>query len=219
MLISLSACAIKANVIKHDEQSTVTAKNFTVDEKLAQVYFLTTSKDNFFKIKQGYSADLKINGTVIGSINDDNVMYFKLQPGTYKFEWVMRSSDLMETRATSVELPYRVAGGDVVILRGKYNPGGAGGFGLIGALIAPPKYEIEISSERDLIRELDIVAPQSCPPALCASTSASLVRQQATSSQNTNTKDKLADLNELKKKGLITQKDYDVKKAEILKNM
>jgi hypothetical protein len=104
-------------------------------------------------------------------------------------------------------------------LRGKYNAGGAGGFGLIGALIAPPKYEIEISGERDLIKELEIATPQSCPPAICVPVGAALVKQQSASYQNANTKDKLADLNELKKKGLITQKDYDIKKAEILKNM
>lgn len=211
----MAGCAIKANVVKHDEQSTATAKNFTADEKLAKVYFLTTSTDNFFKMKQGFSADLKVNGVVIGSINDDNVMYFKLQPGTYKFEWVMRSSDLFETRSTSVEFPYRVAGSDVVILRGKYNAGGAQFGGLIGALIAPPKYEIEVSNDRDLIRELNIAAPQSCPPTICVSVSAAPVAQKPI----TNTKDRLADLNELKKKGLITQKDYDEKKAEILKGM
>jgi hypothetical protein len=215
LLLAISGCAIKANVVKHDEQSSSNAKNFTVHEKLAQVYFLTTSKDNFFKMKQGYSADLKVNGTVIGSINDDNVMYFKLEPGSYKFEWVMRSSDLIESRATSVELPYRVAGGDVLILRGKYNSGGAGGFGLIGALLSPPKYEIEISNDRDLIKELEVAAPQSCPPIICVSVSSAPVAQKPSS----NTKDRLADLNELKKKGLITQKDYDIKKAEILKNM
>ena len=215
MLFLIAGCTIKANVVKHDEQSTATAKNFTADEKLAKVYFLTTSKDNLFKMKQGFSADLKVNGTIIGSINDDNVMYFKLQPGTYKFEWVMRSSDFIESRATSVELPYRVAGGDVVILRGKYNAGGAGGFGLIGALISPPKYELEISSERDLIKELDIAAPQSCPPTICVSVNAATISQKPIS----NTKDRLADLNELKKKGLITQKDYDEKKVEILKGM
>lgn len=215
ILIFISGCTIKANVVKHDEQSTVTAKNFTADDKLAKVYFLTTSKDNLFKMKQGFSADLKVNGTIIGSINDDNVMYFKLQPGTYKFEWIMRSSDFIESRATSVELPYRVAAGDVVILRGKYNAGGASGFGLIGALLSPPKYELEISNERDLIKELDIAAPQSCPPTICVSVSAAPVTQKP----NSNTKDRLADLNELKKKGLITQKDYDEKKAEILKGM
>ena len=47
---------------------------------------------------------------------------------------------------TYISVPYRVAGGDVVILRGKYNISGAA-FGLIGALLVPPKYEIEISNE------------------------------------------------------------------------
>jgi hypothetical protein len=222
MLVILNGCAIKADVVRHDEKVTNTAKNFTADEKLAKVYFLTTSKDNFFKMKQGYSADLKVNGVVVGSINDDNVMYFKVQPGTYKFEWVMRSSDVFETRATSIEFPYRVAGSDVVILRGKYNAGGAQFGGLIGALISPPKYEIEVSNDRDLIKELNVAAPQSCPSNICVLTAeidGTQVSQQKNKSQTLSASQKLSELDELRKKGLITQKDYDLKKTEILKGM
>jgi hypothetical protein len=221
-LIIVTGCAIKADVVRHDEKVTNTAKNFTADDKLAKIYFLTTSKDNFFKMKQGFSADLKVNGVVIGSINDDNVMYFKLQPGTYKFEWVMRSSDLFETRSTSVEFPYRVAGSDVVILRGKYNAGGAQFGGLIGALISPPKYEIEVSNDRELIKELNIAAPQSCPSNICVLTAevdSAQVSEQKKQSQAPSASQKLSELDELRKKGLITQKDYDLKKTEILKSM
>jgi len=216
----LSGCAIKADVVKHDDKVSTTAKNFTPDDKLAKIYFLTTSKDNFFKIKSGHSADLKVNGSVIGSINDDNVMYFKVAPGTYKFEWVMRSSDLFETRATSVELPYRVASGDVVILRGKYNAGGGAGFGLIGALMVPPKYEIEISSDRDLIKELTIAAPQNCPSNICiSSNTADSIPIVSKNNQNQSVSQRLSELDDLRKKGLITQKDYDSKKSELLKSM
>ncbi len=222
LILAISGCAIKANVVKHDEQSSVTAKNFTADEKLAKVYFLTTSKDNWLSMKTGYSADLKINDTLIGSINDDNVMYFNLAPGAYRFEWFMRSSDLIESRSTSVELPYRVAAGDVIILRGKYNAGGSAGFGLIGALISPPKYEMEISKDRDLIKELVVAAPQSCPANICIAANASIPSQSdqpKVAGKSSSVKNKLGDLNELKRKGLITQQDYDIKKAEILKNM
>ncbi|MBU3565063.1 hypothetical protein [Polynucleobacter sp. MWH-HuK1] len=217
-IVLASGCTIKANVTKHDEQSSIAAKNFTPHEKLAKVYFLTTSKDNWLSIKGGYSADLKINGALIGSINDDNVMYFNLAPGTYTFEWFMRSSDFIESRATSVELPYRVAAGDVVILRGKYNAGGSAGFGLIGALISPPKYEMEISKDRDLIKELVIAAPQSCPPTICISADPTAQKSQD-KNKSISAQERLNDLNEMRRKGLITQKDYDTKKAEILKSM
>jgi hypothetical protein len=222
LAVFLVGCAIKADVVKHDEKITTKAKNFEADDKLAKVYFLTTSKDNFFKFKSGFSADLKVNGSLIGSINDDNVMYFKLNPGTYKFEWVMRSSDLLETRATSVEFPYRVASGDVVILRGKHNVGGAAFGGLIGALLVPPKYEIEISNDRELIKELNIAAPQSCPSNICVLTAQTETVQVSTPkqiSQPTTVSQKLSELDELRKKGLITQKDYDNKKTEVLKGM
>lgn len=214
-------CAIKADVVKHDDKVTSKAKNFEADDKLAKIYFLTTSKDNLFKMKAGHSADLKVNGSVIGSINDDNVMYFKLMPGTYKFEWVMRSSDIFESRATSVEFPYRVAGGDVVILKGKYNAGGAAAFGLLGALMSPPKYEMEISNDREMIKELNVAAPQNCPPNICITTAqvseTSAVTTQPIQKQTAS--QKLIELDDMRKKGLITQKDYDTKKNEILKGM
>ncbi len=214
-------CAIKADVVKHDDKVSSKAKNFETDDKLAKIYFLTTSKDNLFKMKAGHSADLKVNGSVIGSINDDNVMYFKLMPGTYKFEWVMRSSDIFETRATSVEFPYRVAAGDVVILRGKYNAGGAAAFGLLGALMSPPKYEMEISNDREMIKELNVAAPQNCPSNLCITAVQTAETPQVTNqpSQKSSASQKLSELDEMRKKGLITQKDYDIKKNEILKGM
>ena len=136
----------------------------------------------------------------------------------------MRSSDLFESKSTSVEFPYRVAAGDVVILRGKYNPGGGAGFGLIGALISPPKYEMEIGTDRDLIKDLEIAAPQSCPSSICIasdSQSLSATQKPQTNSQglSISSQARLNDLNELRRKGLITQQDYDLKKAEILKSM
>ena len=51
LLIAINGCAIKADVIRHDDKASTTAKNFTPDDRLAKIYFLTTSKDNFFKIK------------------------------------------------------------------------------------------------------------------------------------------------------------------------
>jgi hypothetical protein len=222
LLIFITGCAIKADVVKHDEKVATTAKNFTPDEKLAKIYFLTTSKDNFFKIKAGHSADLKVNGNIIGSINDDNVMYFKLMPGVYKFEWVMRSSDILESRSTSVEFPYRVASGDVIVLRGKYKDGGGASFGLIGALISPAKYEIEISNDRDIIKELNVAAPQSCPSNICINTNTSdliPVNVPKNQIQLQTVSQKLSELDDLRKRGLITQKDYDIKKSELLKSM
>jgi hypothetical protein len=219
LAIGAVGCAIKADVVKHDDQSTEKAKNFIQDEKLAKVYFLTSTNDNFFKIKTGHSADFKVNGITIGSINDENVMYFKLMPGTYKFEWRMRSTDIFEARATSVEFPYRVAEGDVIILRGKYNAGGASSFGLIGALMSPPKYEIEVSGDRNVIKDLVVAAPQSCPQNICAASNSLPVVVPALTKSNQTASQKLIELDDMRKKGLITQKDFDIKKAEILNGM
>jgi hypothetical protein len=219
LAIGAVGCAIKADVVKHDDQSTEKAKNFIQDEKLAKIYFLTSSNDNFFKIKTGHSADFKVNGITIGSINDENVMYFKLVPGTYKFEWRMRSTDIFESRATSVEFPYRVAEGDVIILRGKYNAGGASSFGLIGALMSPPKYEIEVSGDRNVIKDLVVAAPQSCPQNICVTSNPTSSVLPVTPTANKTASQKLVELDDMRKKGLITQKDFDTKKSEILKGM
>jgi hypothetical protein len=52
-----------------------------------------------------------------------------------------------------------------------------------------------------------------------ANQSAQLAPQQASNSPSSSLADRLTSLNELKSKGLITQKDYDSKKAELLKSM
>jgi membrane protease subunit (stomatin/prohibitin family) len=52
-----------------------------------------------------------------------------------------------------------------------------------------------------------------------ANQSAQLAPQQVKSSSTPSITDRLTSLNELKAKGLITQKDYDLKKAELLKGM
>jgi hypothetical protein len=62
----------------------------------------------------------------------------------------------------------------------------------------------------------DSVATTQAPQ---ANQSAQLAPQQVSSSPTPSITDRLTSLNELKAKGLITQKDYDLKKAELLKSM
>jgi hypothetical protein len=88
--------------------------------------------------------------------------------------------------------------------------------------MVPPKYEIEISSDKDLIKELTVAAPQNCPSNICISLSATeliSIEPKNNQIQSKSVSQKLSELDDLRKKGLITQKDYDAKKSELLKSM
>jgi hypothetical protein len=65
----------------------------------------------------------------------------------------------------------------------------------------------------------DSAATTQSPQTPQANQSAQLAPQQASNSPSSSIADRLSSLNELKSKGLITQKDYDSKKAELLKSM
>lgn len=83
---------------------------------------------------------------------------------------------------------------------------------------------MEIGTDRDLIKELEVAAPQSCPSNICIASdspnpSTTQKPQMNSQGSNVSSQSRLNDLNELRRKGLITQQDYDLKKAEILKSM
>lgn len=68
-------------------------------------------------------------------------------------------------------------------------------------------------------KESDSAATTQTPQTPQTNQSSQLVPQQASNSPSSSLADRLTMLNDLKSKGLITQKDYDSKKAELLKSM
>jgi hypothetical protein len=85
--------------------------------------------------------------------------------------------------------------------------------------VSPPKYEIEVSGDRNIIKDLVVAAPQSCPQNICATSNPTSTVLPVIPTTNKTASQKLVELDDLRKKGLITQKDFDIKKAEILKGM
>jgi hypothetical protein len=95
---------------------------------------------------------------------------------------------------------------------------GTTGFGLIGAAANPGGPEL-LRVDRNVLRQpINPVAPQSCPSSLCV-TPLMGASSKAVTPEVIKGADRLLELNELRKKGLITNADYEAKKAAILKAM
>ncbi len=166
-LLLLAGCVTKAQVINADNDTIFRAKTFKTSPGSARVYFVGGKLiGNLFGMRHSYSSDIYINSVLIGSMNKDDVMVFELKPGVYNFSWNVRSTDPIDKKSEPQIFEYRLGEGDIVVLRGDYDLGGAGSFGLIGSMFSPPKTEIK-KINQDEIQNRNVVLPQNCPEKVC----------------------------------------------------
>ncbi len=197
---------------KYPPDSDTNARNFSVPKDVGRVYY------SVGKVTGGmYEVDLKnlhnfyVNSVAIGRISPNETLVFDLKPGDYVFGFGGKADGPEKTIAV------KVLGGDVLAFRGDLRLGSTG-FGLIGAAANPGGPELLRVDRTALRQPINPVAPQNCPNTLCVIplAAASSVANQP---QGLKGVDRLNDLDNLRKKGLITQQDYDAKKAIILKEM
>lgn len=232
----LFGCASTAPVVstRYGAEQEALARNFSVSKDVGRIYFSAG------KVVGGmYEVDLKnfpsglyISSALVGQVNFGETLVFDLKPGTYIFTNSYGSN--VGTNQTNVS----IAGGEIVFLRGDTRLGSGTGFGLIGAAISSASGErkgLEVNriDRSSITQPLNIVSPQSCPPSICvaglslgqaqsqpaSSPSATSSSTQKQSAQGATPSQRLKDLNELRKNGLITNADYESKKATILKEM
>jgi hypothetical protein len=167
-VVELCACTTPAVAIRADSDTTKRAAQFLTSGDRAKVYFVNGKMiGNVFGLNHKYPSDLYVNSQLIGSMNKDDALVFELWPGTYQFHWSVRSTDPIEQKATAQSQLIQLKGGDVVVLLGEYDLGGSAMFGLVGALVAPPKTSI-LPGERLAVNGKSFVIPQSCPTSVCA---------------------------------------------------
>lgn len=197
---------------KYQPDSDANARNFSVPKDVGRVYYSVGKvTGGMYEVDLRYPHNFYVNSAVIGRISANETLVFDLRPGDYVFGF--------STNADGPEKPLavRVLGGDVLAFRGDQRTGTTG-LGLIGAAANPGGPELLRVDRTALRQPINPVAPQNCPSSLCvmplggASNSTKLP-------QGSKSADRLNDLDNLRKKGLITQQDYDAKKAIILKEM
>lgn len=165
--ILLTGCTTPAVVLKSDPETARKASAFEVKPDRAKVYFVSGKiVGNIFGMSHGYPSDLYVNSQLVGSKNKEDAMVFELNPGVYNFSWNVRSTDLIDKKTEPRQFETRLGAGDVVVLRGDWDPGAAHAFGLLGAMVSPPKTEIR-RAERTEIANKSFVLPQSCDVKLC----------------------------------------------------
>ena len=197
---------------KYPSDSDANARNFSVPKDVGRVYY------SVGKVTGGmYEVDLKnlhnfyINSVAIGRISPNETLVFDLRPGDYVFGFGGKADGPEKTIAV------KVLGGDVLAFRGDLRLGTTG-FGLIGAAVNPGGPELLRVDRMALRQPINPVAPQNCPSSLCV-TPLGGASSSTKPPQGLRSEDRLNDLDNLRKKGLITQQDYDAKKAIILKEM
>lgn len=196
---------------KYPTDSDSNARNFSVSSDIGRIYYSVGKvTGGMYEVELSKVSNLYVNSVVVGRVAANETLVFDLKPGAYTFGYSMN------TEPPAKLLDVKILGGDVVALRGDLKTGTTG-FGLIGAAMNPGGPELLRVDRNALKQPINPVAPQSCPATLCVTPLAGA--SSPVTPQVLKGADRLNDLNDLRKKGLITNSEYEAKKAIILKGM
>lgn len=159
----LTGCATPVNVSPASQSMVNQATNFTTQPGLAKVYFVGGRMGSSMSLKADMpgGAIFLIDGNKVGQIDRNDVLVVDVLPKQYTFGWQYPAGDSQIQFVTR-----QVNAGDVVILEANWNLGGTG-FGLIGMMVSPAKYEMNETSNRGLIGSRRVVTHSSCPSMIC----------------------------------------------------
>lgn len=148
--------------------------------------------------------DSKDDSSEVGYTRGGQYIYFGITPGSHK---------IYSNAENWAEMTITAKPGEIIYLQ--QEPA----FGIIMA--RNNIFKVEDHQGKYYVKTLslgELIKPEGLPgPAAAISTPTPI--QPTARSNDINPADKLEQLDSLKKRGLITQKDYDAKKAEILKNL
>lgn len=160
----LFGCAAKPiNVTVGDTEFSESAKAFKISPESAKIYFFNGRQGSTFSMKADMpgGAILLINNREVGQIDKQDVLVANIHPKTYTFSWKYPSDD-----SKHIELTKDIKAGEVIILEPFWDLGGIG-FGLVGALLAPPEYKISESQNKNIIQGKRVVRANTCPVEIC----------------------------------------------------
>lgn len=197
---------------KYPSSSESSINAFSVPNSVGRVYYsIGKVTGGMYEVDLKYPHNVYVGSTIVGRVNVQETLVFDLKPGDYVLGFSTKEEGPEKT------LNVKVLGGDVIALRGDLRLGTTG-FGLIGAAVNPGGPELLRIDKSALRQPLNPVVPQSCPSSMCVTplvgASANVVTPQILKGA-----DRLNDLNDLRKRGLINNADYEAKKAAILKEM
>lgn len=164
---ALAGCMTAAQVQTANPEKAREALSLIVSSDRAKVYFVNGKQlPSMWNMKHQYPSDVYVNEVLVGSMNKENVLVLELKPGTYNFHWNVRSTDPIDKKAEPQRFTINLIPGQILVLRGDYDLGAAGTFGLLGSFISAPKTSIAGVSNSEIEGKV-VVVPQSCPASLC----------------------------------------------------
>ena len=165
VMLAVSGCAAPLVTEKYADDQIDQLKAFQAPNDAARVYFLNgvSTGATLVTLRHGFPSVLYGNDAEIGAVNKSDVLVADVRPGTYQFLWKPPAeADTSKSKPLDVTLN----AGDTVILQGNFYVGGLG-FGLLGALAVPPRFELVRTNDRNVIKDLVFVKPTQCPDTIC----------------------------------------------------
>ena len=157
----LSGCVTKVATIQAESKLSKDAINFKIPENKSRIYFLAGSCDAPLKKWTCAGAGgIFLNQKYIGGLYKKDVMVADIKPGNYEISWNFNANYQKKSFGIeNIPLDIKLESGDFIIVRLSILQGGGAVFGLLGAGIEPDKYVVQITKDKTLVMNKNIIVP------------------------------------------------------------
>ena len=157
----LSGCATKVTTIQAESKLSKDAIDFKISENKSRIYFLAGSCDAPLKKWTCAGAGgIFLNQKYIGGLYKKDVMVADIKPGNYEISWNFNTNYQKKSFGIeNIPLDIKLEPGDFIIVRLSILQGGGAVFGLLGAGIEPDKYVVQITKDKTLVMNKNIIVP------------------------------------------------------------
>ena len=157
----LSGCATKVTTIQAESKLSKDAIDFKISENKSRIYFLAGSCDAPLKKWTCAGAGgIFLNQKYIGGLYKKDVMVADIKPGNYEISWNFNTNYQKKSFGIeNIPLDIKLEPGNFIIVRLSILQGGGAVFGLLGAGIEPDKYVVQITKDKTLVMNKNIIVP------------------------------------------------------------
>ena len=161
IIFILTGCATKVTTIQANNNLASDAYSFKIPESTSRIYFLAGSCDALLKKWDCAGAGgIFLNGKYIGGLYKKDVMVADVKPGEYEILW--NYNEIYQNKSFGIEnVPFKMKLNekDFLIVRLSILPGGGAVGGLIGGALAPDRFVVEITDNKSLILNKNVIIP------------------------------------------------------------
>ena len=157
----LSGCATKVATIQAQSKLSKDAIDFKIPENKSRIYLLAGSCDAPLKKWTCAGAGgIFLDQQYIGGLYKKDVMVADIKPGNYEISWNFNANYQKKSFGIeNIPLEIKLESGDFIIVRLSILQGGGAVFGLLGAGIEPDKYVVQLTEDKTLVVNKNVIVP------------------------------------------------------------